>query len=89
MSRIRSVLPIIAFSPDRAIRRRMALNWGVESYVVDRVTHTDQMVGQVDVVLATTGKAVNGEKVVIISGSPPGIPGTTNDVRVHVVGEVL
>ena len=47
------------------------------------------MVGQVDEWLARTGKAVAGEKVVIISGSPPGIPGTTNDVRVHVVGEVL
>jgi pyruvate kinase len=89
MSRIRSVIPILAFTPDPAIRRRMALNWGVESFVVDRVTHTDQMVGQVDDVLAKTGKAALGEKVVIISGSPPGIPGTTNDVRVHVVGEVL
>ena len=89
MSRIRSVIPILAFTPYPDIRRRMALNWGVESFVVDRVTHTDQMVGQVDEVLAKTGKAVNGEKVVIISGSPPGIPGTTNDVRVHVVGEVL
>lgn len=89
MSRIRSVIPILAFTPDPAIRRRMALNWGVESFVVDRVTHTDQMVGQVDEVLGKTGLAVNGEKVVIISGSPPGIPGTTNDVRVHVVGDVL
>ena len=89
MSRIRSVIPILAFTPDPAIRRRMALNWGVESFVVDRVTHTDQMVEQVDDVLAKTGKAEKGEKVVIISGSPPGIPGTTNDVRVHVVGEVL
>ena len=89
MTRIRSVIPILAFTPDPAIRRRMALNWGVESFVVDRVTHTDQMVGQVDDVLGKTGLAVNGEKVVIISGSPPGIPGTTNDVRVHVVGDVL
>ena len=89
MSRIRSVIPILAFTPDPAIRRRMALNWGVESYVVDRVTHTDQMVGQVDDVLAKTGKAALGETVVIISGSPPGIPGTTNDVRVHRVGDVL
>jgi pyruvate kinase len=89
MSRIRSVIPILAFTPDPAIRRRMALNWGVESYVVDRVTHTDQMVGQVDDVLAKTGKAAVGETVVIISGSPPGIPGTTNDVRVHRVGDVL
>jgi pyruvate kinase len=89
MSRIRSVIPILAFTPYPAIRRRMALNWGVESFVVARVTHTDQMVGQVDEVLAKTGMAEAGEKVVIISGSPPGIPGTTNDVRVHVVGEVL
>jgi pyruvate kinase len=89
MTRIRSVIPILAFTPDPAIRRRMALNWGVESFVVDRVTHTDQMVGQVDDVLAKTGKAVVGETVVIISGSPPGIPGTTNDVRVHRVGDVL
>jgi pyruvate kinase len=61
----------------------------VQSFVVSRVTHTDQMVAQVDEVLTREGMAVNGEKVVIISGSPPGIPGTTNDIRVHRVGDVL
>ncbi|WP_353810010.1 pyruvate kinase [Agromyces sp. SYSU T00194] len=89
MSRIRSDIPILAFTPDPAIRRRMALYWGVQSFVVSRVTHTDQMVAQVDEVLSREGLAVEGEKVVIISGSPPGIPGTTNDIRVHNVGEVL
>jgi pyruvate kinase len=89
MSRLRNKIPILAFTPDPKIRLRMALNWGVESFVVDRVTHTDQMVAQVDEVLSRTGKAENGEKVIIISGSPPGIPGTTNDIRVHVVGDVL
>lgn len=89
MSRLRSPIPILAFTPDQAIRRRMSLFWGVESFVVDRVTHTDQMVGQVDEVLVKSGRAKEGETVVIISGSPPGIPGTTNDVRVHRVGDVL
>ncbi|MFD3444810.1 pyruvate kinase [Microbacteriaceae bacterium 4G12] len=89
MSRLRNGIPILAFTPDPAIRRRMALNWGVESFVVSRVKHTDQMVAQVDEVLTREGMAVNGEKVVIISGSPPGIPGTTNDIRVHRVGDVL
>jgi pyruvate kinase len=89
MSRLRSPIPILAFTPDPAIRRRMSLFWGVESFVVDRVTHTDQMVGQVDEVIVKSGRAVEGETVVIISGSPPGIPGTTNDVRVHRVGDVL
>ncbi|MEO6827741.1 MAG: pyruvate kinase [Microbacteriaceae bacterium] len=89
MSRLRNRIPILAFTPDPAIRRRLALNWGVESFVVSRVTHTDQMVAQVDEVLVSTGRAVNGEKVIIISGSPPGIPGTTNDIRVHKVGDVI
>ncbi len=39
--------------------------------------------------LKSTGRAENGDKVIIISGSPPGIPGTTNDIRVHRVGDVL
>jgi pyruvate kinase len=47
------------------------------------------MVAQVDEVLVSTGRAVAGEKVIIISGSPPGIAGTTNDLRVHRVGDVL
>ncbi|MFD6053027.1 pyruvate kinase [Agromyces sp. NPDC060279] len=89
MARLRSDIPILAFTPDQAIRRRMALYWGVDTFVVERVTHTDQMVEQVDEALAKSGRAEEGETVVIVSGSPPGIPGTTNDVRVHKVGEVL
>ena len=89
MSRLRNKIPILAFTPEESVRRRMSLNWGVESFVVSRVTHTDQMVAQVDEALKSTGLAENGDKVIIISGSPPGIPGTTNDIRVHKVGDVL
>ncbi len=89
MSRLRNKIPILAFTPEESVRRRMSLFWGVESFVVGRVTHTDQMVAQVDEALKSTGRAVDGDKVIIISGSPPGIPGTTNDIRVHKVGDVL
>ncbi|AGW41321.1 pyruvate kinase II [Leifsonia xyli subsp. cynodontis DSM 46306] len=89
MARLRSKIRILAFTPEESTCRKMALYWGVESFVVDRVTHTDQMVAQVDEALKSTGRAENGDKVVIISGSPPGIPGTTNDIRVHRVGDVL
>ena len=89
MARLRNKIPILAFTPEESTRRKMALYWGVESFVVDRVTHTDQMVAQVDEALKSTGRAENGDKVIIISGSPPGIPGTTNDIRVHKVGDVL
>ena len=87
MSRLRFKIPMKAFTPDPAIRRRMALIWGIESFVVDRVTHTDAMYNQVDKVLLKRGLAEIGDKVVVISGSPPGISGSTNDLRVHIVGD--
>jgi pyruvate kinase len=86
MSRLRFKVPMLGFTPDEAIRRRMALTWGVESFLVDRVKHTDQMFTQVDEVLVREGLVQPGEKVVVISGSPPGIAGSTNDMRVHVIG---
>jgi pyruvate kinase len=54
--------------------------------VVDRVAHTDLMYHQVDDVLLREGLAEVGDKVVVISGSPPGVSGATNDLRVHSVG---
>ena len=89
MSRLRFRVPMKAFTPDPAIRRRMSLIWGIESFVVSRVTHTDAMYRQVDEVLLAQGLAEVGDKVVVISGSPPGISGSTNDLRVHVIGDAV
>ncbi|HEV7742551.1 MAG TPA: pyruvate kinase [Pseudolysinimonas sp.] len=89
MSRLRFRIPMKAFTPDAAIQRRMALTWGIESFLVDRVTHTDAMYKQVDEKLIAAGLAEVGDKVVVISGSPPGSPGSTNDLRVHVVGDAI
>ena len=89
MSRLRFRAPMKAFTPDPAIRRRMSLIWGIESFVVDRVTHTDAMYRQVDEVLLGRGLAEIGDKVVVISGSPPGISGSTNDLRVHIIGDAV
>ena len=87
MSRLRSDIPMIVLTPHEHIRRRMALTWGVKSYLVEAVTHTDQMFGQVDDLLLGEGLAEAGDKVVVIAGSPPGIAGSTNDLRVHKVGD--
>ena len=86
MSRLRSRIPMIAFTPSEEVRRRMTLTWGIESIAVPRVRHTDEMYPQVDRALLERGLAVEGDKVVVISGSPPGTAGSTNDMRVHVVG---
>ena len=82
----RPVTPITAFTPDPRVRRQLALVWGVEAYLVDPVRHTDQMVDQVDGALLAHNRSSIGDRVVVIAGSPPGVPGTTNSLRVHIVG---
>ncbi|MGO1539028.1 MAG: pyruvate kinase [Leucobacter sp.] len=87
MSRLRHPLPIIGFTPRIETRRRMELTWGARSYVIDRVDSTDAMFRQVDEVLLSKGRADVGDKVVILAGSPPGVVGATNTIRVHRMGE--
>ncbi|MCC2029008.1 pyruvate kinase [Microbacterium tenebrionis] len=89
LSRLRSRIPMIAFTPEPTIQRRMALTWGIRSTLVEMVQHTDLMYHQVDEYLLGNGMAVEGDRVVVISGSPPGIIGSTNDIRVHKVGDAV
>lgn len=89
MSRLRPEIPMIAFATDPAIRRRMALTWGIRSSLVEEVAHTDLMYHQVDDYFLSTGLAEVGDKVVVISGSPPGIEGATNDIRIHKIGDAV
>ncbi|PRI11751.1 pyruvate kinase [Leucobacter massiliensis] len=87
MSRLRRPIPIIGFTPDASTRRRMELTWGARSYEVDRVGSTDEMFVQVDEVLLDHSRVEIGDKVLIIAGSPPGVVGTTNTLRIHRIGE--
>lgn len=87
MSRLRIPIPILGFTPSASVRRRMELTWGADSYEVARQKSTDEMFAQVDEVLLGTGRAAIGDIVLIIAGSPPGVVGSTNTLRVHRVGE--
>ncbi len=89
MSRLRSPIPILALTPDHGTYNRLALSWGIESMITEVVKHTDEMVKQVDTMLIKSGRAAIGEKVMIVAGSPPGIPGSTNAMRVHRVGDAV
>ena len=53
------------------------------------VEHTDEMVRQVDEQLLDIGRVVEGDTVIIIAGSPPGIPGSTNAMRIHQMGDAV
>jgi pyruvate kinase len=89
ISRLRSPIPILAITPEEGTYNRLALSWGVESLVTPMVKHTDEMVLQADKMLLDGKRATEGELVMIVAGSPPGIPGSTNAMRVHKVGDAV
>jgi pyruvate kinase len=89
MSRLRGPVPLLAFTPQATTRSQLALTWGVETFKTLTVEHTDEMVRQVDEALLQIGRVQEGDLVVIIGGSPPGIPGSTNALRIHKMGDAI
>jgi pyruvate kinase len=87
LARYRSPIPVLAFTPDEATRSQLNLTWGVETFLGPTVQTTDEMVNQVDEQLLKIGRCERGDIVVITAGSPPSVPGSTNLVRVHHIGE--
>ena len=87
LSRLRTPIPMLAFTPLESTRRQLALSWGIHAYRVPEVTHTDDMVWQVDQVAQSARLAEVGDEMVIVAGMPPGTPGSSNLLRVHRLGD--
>ena len=89
LSRLHCELPLYAFTPVPEVRDQLALSWGVETFLTDFVQHTDDMFRQVDGMMLGLGLARPGEYVVVVAGSPPNAPGSTNTLRVHQLGSLV
>ncbi len=89
MARYRSHVPVLALTPDPVTRNQLALTWGVQTFLMPEVKHTDDMVLQVDTALLERHLGEVGEEVVIVAGAPPGIPGSTNALRIHRIGDAV
>jgi pyruvate kinase len=89
LARVRPRIPMIAFTSNQWTRSQLALTWGVETFLTAEVRHTDEYAVFVDTELIKAGRVVEGDQVVIVAGSPPGIPGSTNALRVHRVGDAV
>ncbi len=87
LARHHSPVPLLAFTPEPSVRTRLALTWGVETFITPTVQHTDDMVRQVDASMVDNGRGEPGDLVVIVAGSPPSTPGSTNLIRVHRLGD--
>mgnify|MGYP001506542522 CR=1 FL=1 len=87
LARLHPTTPLIAFTPFEKVINQLTLSWGVRSFRVDPVEHTDEMISQVDHSLRQLGMRDHVDRVVMVAGSPPGTSGTTNLIRIHRIGE--
>jgi pyruvate kinase len=86
ISRLRSAVPVLSFTPNVQTARELSLVWGSKTYIVPKVSHTDAMFEQVDISVLEQGMCKVGDEVVVVAGTPPGVSGSTNTLRVHKVG---
>ena len=87
ISQERPEVPIIALTPFVEVQRRLGLSWGVSSRLIRKVETTDEMLEQVEATLLGDGSVSVNDTLVIISGGPMWVTGTTNLLKLHRVGE--
>jgi len=83
LARLRSEVPIMAFTPLPKTAQELTLCWGVQSYVTPEYTNTDAMVESVQTGLSETGFVAHGDRVVIVAGNPGRQSRQTNSLRVY------
>jgi pyruvate kinase len=87
-SKCRPGIPIIAATPLASTARRCALYWGVAPILVGPATSTDEQVALIDRTLRDRGLLERGDEIVITAGTPIEKRGTTNTMKLHVIGEM-
>jgi pyruvate kinase len=86
ISRYRPMVPIIAFSPEAETRRRMALIWGVMPKQIEDTRKIDNLAAVAEKHLLRERLVGKGNVIGIVAGTPMGIRGTTNFMKLHVIG---
>jgi len=89
LSRLQPQQRLLVFTPIESVQRQLALIWGAEAHLVWTVQTTDDMVRQVDSALLNRGVCRPHDLVIVVAGTPPSTPGSTNTIRVHHIGDVL
>ncbi|MFP2909508.1 pyruvate kinase [Pyxidicoccus sp. 3LFB2] len=85
LAHYRPPVPIVAFSPNQEVRRRLALLWGVVPRVLEPIQETEAMVRRVEEELLARGLGRRGDRIVIVFGAPVGQPGKINSLRLHTI----
>lgn len=89
ISKYRPNCPIICCTPCQSVCRRLNMSWGVIPLVIEEAHNTDELFERAVEAGEKAGHLHSGELVVMTAGVPLGISGTTNLMKVHVVGHIL
>lgn len=89
VSKYRPEAPVIAVTPSEKVSRKLALNWGVIPITARHFESTDELINESVNKAKEEGYIKNGDLVVVAAGIPVHFSGTTNMLKIHVVGDVL
>lgn len=89
VSKYRPQAPIIAVTPHDRVISRLQLIWGVQAVAGAKTRNTDEMIASSVTAALAAGLIKEGDLVLITAGVPAGTPGTTNLIKVHIVGNII
>lgn len=89
LSKVRPATPIIACVMEEAVQRHLALSWGVTPLMMPYAHDTDELIDLSVKAAEEAGLVQSGDLVVVTAGVPVGVSGTTNMIKVHLVGDSL
>ncbi|MGX1263451.1 pyruvate kinase [Rossellomorea marisflavi] len=89
ISKYRPKAPIVAVTSDNSVTRRLALVWGVFPTMGQKASTTDEMLQMAVDESMNSGMTKHGDLIVITAGVPIGESGTTNLMKIHVVGDIV
>ena len=90
LARYRGRVPVLAFTPVAKVRSQLSLTWGVETFLTEPTWSTPtRWCARSTRRCSRSAGSSEGDLVVIIAGSPPGIPGSTNALRIHRMGDAI
>ena len=89
LSKYRPTQPIIACGMDEQVQRQLSLSWGITSLLMGPAKSTDELIEMSTALAQKNGYLHNGELAVVTAGVPVGVSGTTNMIKIHMVGNCL
>ena len=89
LSKYRPQQPIIACVMREQVQRQLSLSWGITPLMMSLAHSTDELIEMSTALAKENGYLHNGELAVVTAGVPVGVSGTTNTIKIHMVGNCL